>query len=124
MVKVLTHDIPDYKIKLETRQLQATGKKIEGKPTTQATNGTPAANRRSHHGQTGELIFVFNCGTHYLNGHLVIHNKNNRLQGERLEVYRVSQEKVYTFNEPLKSDHCIDLRNLTWIRQNKPEIRS
>ena len=33
-------------------------------------------------------------------------------------------KKVYTFNEPQKSDHCIDTRNLTWIQQSKPEIRS
>ena len=31
MVKVLTYDIPDYKIKLKIRQLQVMGKKIQGK---------------------------------------------------------------------------------------------
>ena len=33
MVKVLTYDIPDYKIKLKIRQLQVMGKKIQGKLT-------------------------------------------------------------------------------------------
>ena len=40
MVKVLTYDIPDYKIKLKIRQLQVMGKKIQGKLITQAMNGT------------------------------------------------------------------------------------
>ena len=31
MVKVLTYDIPDYKIKPKLRQLQVMGKKIQGK---------------------------------------------------------------------------------------------
>ena len=39
------------------------------------------------HGQTGEEDFVFNFGTHYSNGHLVIHNKIYRLRGLRLEIY-------------------------------------
>ena len=30
--------------------------------------------------QTGEQFFVFSCGNHYSNGHLVIGNKINRLQ--------------------------------------------
>ena len=29
--------------------------------------------------------------------------------------YRVSQKNVYTFNEPQKSDHCINLENFTQI---------
>ena len=48
MVKVLTYDIPDYKIKLKIRQLQVIGKKIQGKLITQAMNGTSVANRCSH----------------------------------------------------------------------------
>ena len=31
MVKVLTYNIPDYKIKLKIRQLEVMGKKIQGK---------------------------------------------------------------------------------------------
>ena len=31
MVRVLTHDIPDHKIKLKIRQFQVMGKKIQGK---------------------------------------------------------------------------------------------
>ena len=45
MIKVLTYDIPDYKIKLKVRQLQVMGKKIQGKLITQATNGISVANR-------------------------------------------------------------------------------
>ena len=48
MVKVLTYDIPDYKTKLKTRQLQVMGKKIQGKLITQAMNGISVANRCSH----------------------------------------------------------------------------
>ena len=33
------------------------------------------------YGQTGDQVFVFNFGTHYSNGHLVISKKINRLQG-------------------------------------------
>ena len=40
MVKVLTYDIPDYKIKLKIRQLQVIGKKIQGKLITHAMNGS------------------------------------------------------------------------------------
>ena len=40
MVKVLTYDIPDYKMKLKIRQLQVMGKKIQGKLITQAMNIT------------------------------------------------------------------------------------
>ena len=36
MAKVVTYDIPDYKIKLKIRQLQVMGKKIQGKLITQA----------------------------------------------------------------------------------------
>ena len=36
------------------------------------------------HEQTGVQMFVFNCGTHYSNGHLVI---LNRLQRKRSEFY-------------------------------------
>ena len=45
MVKVLTYDMPVYKIKLKIRQLQEMGKKIQGKLITQAMNGTSVANR-------------------------------------------------------------------------------
>ena len=38
MVKVLTYDIPDYKIKLKIRQLHVMGKNIQGKLITQAMN--------------------------------------------------------------------------------------
>ena len=49
MVKVLTYDIPDYKIKLKIRQFQVMGKKkIQGKLITQAMNGTSVANRCNH----------------------------------------------------------------------------
>ena len=48
MVKVLTYDIPDYKIKLKIRQLQVMGKKIQGKLITQAMDGTLVANRCNH----------------------------------------------------------------------------
>ena len=48
MVKVLTYDIPDYKIKLKIRQLLVMGKKIQGKVITQAMNGTSVANRCNH----------------------------------------------------------------------------
>ena len=48
MVKVLTYDIPDYKIKLTIQQIQVMGKKIQGKVITQAMNGTSVANRRNH----------------------------------------------------------------------------
>ena len=44
MVKVLTYDLPDYKTKLKTRQLQVMGNKIQGKLITQAMNGTLVAN--------------------------------------------------------------------------------
>ena len=43
MVKVLTYDIPDYRIKLKIRQLEVMGKKIQGKLITQAMNGTSVA---------------------------------------------------------------------------------
>ena len=46
--KVLTYDIPEYKIKLKIRQLQVMGKKIQGKLITQAMNGASAANRCNH----------------------------------------------------------------------------
>ena len=45
MAKVLTYDIPDYKIKLKIRQLQVMDKKLQGKLITQAMNGTSIANR-------------------------------------------------------------------------------
>ena len=50
MAKVLTYDIPDYKIKLKIRQLQVMGKKIyiQGKLITQAMNGTSVANQCNH----------------------------------------------------------------------------
>ena len=48
MVKALTCNIPDYKIKLKIRQPQAMGKKIQGKLITQAMNGTSLANRCNH----------------------------------------------------------------------------
>ena len=48
MVKVLTYDIPDHKIKLKIRQFQVMGKKIKGKLITQAMNGTSVANRCNH----------------------------------------------------------------------------
>ena len=48
MVKVLTYDIPDHKIKLQIRQFQVMGKKIQGKLMTQAMNGTSVANRCNH----------------------------------------------------------------------------
>ena len=48
MVKVLTYDIPDYKIKLKLRQLQVMGKKVQGKLIMQAMNGTLVANRCNH----------------------------------------------------------------------------
>ena len=48
MVKVLTYDIPDYKIKLKIRQLQVMGKKMQGKLITQAMTGTSVANRCNH----------------------------------------------------------------------------
>ena len=44
MVKVLTYDIPDYKIKLKSGELQVMGKNIQGKLITQAMNGTSVAN--------------------------------------------------------------------------------
>ena len=44
MVKVLTYDIPDYKIRLKIRQLQVMGKKIQGKLITRAMNSTSVAN--------------------------------------------------------------------------------
>ena len=50
MVKALTYDIPDYKIKLKTRQFQVMGK-IQGKLITQlyrCMNGTSVANRCNH----------------------------------------------------------------------------
>ena len=48
MVKVLTYDIPDYKIKLKIQQLQVMGKNIQGKLITQAMNGTSVADRCNH----------------------------------------------------------------------------
>ena len=48
MVKVLTYDIPDHKIKQKTRQFQVMGKKIFGKLITHAMNGTSVANRCNH----------------------------------------------------------------------------
>ena len=48
MVKALTYDFPDYKIKLKIRQLHVMGKKIQGKLITQAMNGTSVANRCNH----------------------------------------------------------------------------
>ena len=39
------------------------------------------------------------------------------LSSECLDIYRVCKRKVYTFNKPLKSDHCNNLKDLTWIRQ-------
>ena len=48
MVKVLTYNIPDYKIKLKIQQLQVMGKKIQGKLITQAMNGTSIAYRCNH----------------------------------------------------------------------------
>ena len=47
MVKDLTYDIPDYKIKLKTQEFQVMGK-IQGKLITQAMNGTLVANRCNH----------------------------------------------------------------------------
>ena len=44
MVKVLTYNIPDHKIKLKVQQFQVMGKKIQGKLITQAMNGTSVAN--------------------------------------------------------------------------------
>ena len=46
MVKVLTCDIPDHKIKI--RQFQVMGKKIQGKLITQAMNGTSIADQCNH----------------------------------------------------------------------------
>ena len=46
MVKALTYDIPDHKIKLKIRQFQWV--KIKGKLITQAMNGTSVANRCNH----------------------------------------------------------------------------
>ena len=43
MAKVLTYDIPDYKIKLKIRQLQVIDKKIQAKLITHAMNGTSVA---------------------------------------------------------------------------------
>ena len=48
MVKVLTYDILDHKIKLKIQQFQVMGKKIQGKLITQAMNGTLVANRCNH----------------------------------------------------------------------------
>ena len=48
MVKVLTYDIPDHKIKLKIQKFQIMGKKIQGKLITQAMNGTSVANRCNH----------------------------------------------------------------------------
>ena len=48
MVKVLTYDIPDHKIKLKIRQFQVMGKKIQGKIITEAINGTSVANQCNH----------------------------------------------------------------------------
>ena len=50
MVKVLTYDIPDYKIKLKIYKVvnKIMGKKIQGKLITQAMNGTSVANRCNH----------------------------------------------------------------------------
>ena len=48
MDKVLTYDIPDYKIKLKIRQRQVISKKIQDKLITQAMNGTSVDNRCSH----------------------------------------------------------------------------
>ena len=45
MVKVLTYDIPDHKIKLKIRHFQVMGKEIQGKLITQAMNGTSVADR-------------------------------------------------------------------------------
>ena len=39
------------------------------------------------HGQTGAQVFVFNCGTHYSNGHFVIGKRMNRLQDKILEFF-------------------------------------
>ena len=44
LFKVLTYDIPDHKIKLQIRQFQVMGKKIQGKLITQTVNGTSVAN--------------------------------------------------------------------------------
>ena len=48
MVKVLTYDISDHKIKLKNRQFQVVGKKIQGKLITQAMNDTLVANWCNH----------------------------------------------------------------------------
>ena len=48
MVKVLTYDIPDHKIKLKIGQFQVMGLKIQAKLITQAMNGTLVANRCNH----------------------------------------------------------------------------
>ena len=47
MVKVLTYDIPDHKIKLKIRQFDVM-EKIQGKLITQAMNGTSVASRCNH----------------------------------------------------------------------------
>ena len=59
MVKVLTYDIPDYKIELKIRQLQVMGKKIHGKLITQATNGTSVANRCKSPGAPDRVSVIF-----------------------------------------------------------------
>ena len=46
--KIDQQEIPDYKVKLKTRQLQVMGKNIQGKLITQAMNGTSVANRCNH----------------------------------------------------------------------------
>ena len=48
MVKILSYDIPDHKIKLKIRQFQIIGKKIQGKLITQAIDGTSVANQFNH----------------------------------------------------------------------------
>ena len=48
MVKVLTYDIPAYKIKLKIRQLQVMGKNIQSTLITQVINGTLVADQWNH----------------------------------------------------------------------------
>ena len=49
MVKVLTYDIPDHKVKPKIRQFQVIDKKkIQGKLIIQAMNGISVANRCNH----------------------------------------------------------------------------
>ena len=62
MVKALTYDIPDHKIKLKIRQFQVMDKR-QGKLITQAMNGTSVANRCNHQViKIGKVIPIFKSG--------------------------------------------------------------